>query len=402
MPFSSRRSVLVFAFAAAAACSSKSSEAPAPTPTGPDSVWYRAEIGRRQGSPVPFFMQVSSTEDVLLVSGPARVHARVTARNPKLQITFDVLHTRIEAALNARNAYDGVWIVRSPTLGNSTLSFQAEPVPAPDPQRRFPSKPGPDATGVWKVDLTKPGDTAKLTIARGTAANEITGTLAMQTGNVVFVSGNQDGNTLRMSSFDGGSPYLLVLTLDDGAKSLTGVFTAGSALDWEEQLRATRTEFTLEKHIKVAGEHPKLEVAALAKPPYIGKPMIVELSGSWCPACGHAPALLRKLRDRYAAQGLQIVTLDYEFTDDHDYNQEAAETFKTKHEVPWEVIPVDGDRLPNVLEGAEAAGFPIAIFVSAKGTVEGLHNGFPSEDWGAAYDKTVAEFDELTARIVSK
>ena len=66
--------------------------------------------------------------------------------------------------------------------------------------------------------------------------------MAFQAGNLAFISGNQDGKTIRLSAFDGQSPYLFVATLDATGAKLTGSWVAGQALEgyatWLQSRRA--------------------------------------------------------------------------------------------------------------------------------------------------------------------
>lgn len=419
MPYCHRVSrVSLVGIAALAACSKSpdpsTSAPPSPTPTAdaapaPASTgWYRAVIGEKQGTGIPFFLQLpASGSDAVIANGPDRVRAKLVSGPPKVVVAFEILRTKIEATADAKGALDGTWASTSKSWGTASLSFHAEPIAGPDPTKRFPEAPGPDVAGVWKVTLTKPTEFGKLVISHGTG-NELTATFAFQGGNLAFIAGNQDGKTIRLSAFDGASPYLLVATVDDAGKKLTGNWTAGQELAWKETLAGERTgDFKLEIITKLADKRPKLALPQLAKAPYAGKPVIVELGGSWCPACGHASSKLRELRDKYAADGLQVLMLAYEFTDDAEYNKQQAQAFKTKYSIPWEVIPVDGglekynDILPPEISNIDASGFPITIFVARDGGIEGFHGGFPPEKWGDLHQQALADYDRLTAKIVA-
>jgi thiol-disulfide isomerase/thioredoxin len=374
--------------------------APAAKPAAAE--WYRVVVGEKQGTAIPFFLNVPATGDEAFVAtGPDRVRAKLVSRAPKLVIEFDILRTRMEATV-ANGKLDGTWSSTSGSWGKASLSFTGEAIESPDKAQRFPSAPGgPDPVGVWKIKF--PDQLGKLTVLRG--ERELTATIAFQTGNLAFLSGTQEGKTLRMSAFDGSSPYLLVVDLD--GKKLAGTWTAGQALAWKEQITGELTgEFALELQTKVAS--PKLKVAQLAEAPYKGNPVIVELGGSWCPACGHASAKLKELRDKYAGDKLQVLMLAYEFTDDTEYNKTQANAFKKKYDIPWDVVPIDGDLekyneiLPAALKGIDASGFPITIFVARDGTIAGFHSGFPPKSWGAVHEHAIAEYDRLSAAIAKK
>ena len=55
-------------------------------------------------------------------------------------------------------------------------------------------------------------------------------------------------------------------------------------------------------------------------PEFKGKPLIVDIFGTWCPNCHDEAPVLEKLYQQYRDQGLQIVGLAYEYIDDTQRN----------------------------------------------------------------------------------
>ena len=409
----------MIAVATLAGCSKTTKEAPAPASGAAGSAarakvpevavaeWYRVVIGEKQGTAIPVFLHVPPTgAEAFIATGPERIRAKLVSRPPALALEFEIFRTRITATAGAGGELDGTFESASGSWGAASLSFHAAPVAAPEPALRFPvSAGGPDVAGVWK--LAFPDQRGKLTIKHGEGV-ELTATLAFETGNLALMAGSQDGRTVRLSAFDGAAPFLFVGELDEAGATLKGTWTAGQALAWKEALTGERTEdFVLENQARLVSKRPKFTFPPVARAPYLGKPLIVELGGSWCPACGHASGKLKELQARFATAGLQVVTLAYEFTEDVAYNKAQAEAFKAKYGIPWEVIPIDGDLdryneiLPPALEGIDASGFPITIFVAADGRIEGFHSGFPPAAWTELHASAIAEYDRLAALIVT-
>ncbi len=364
-------------------------------------------FGEKQGTAIPVFLHVpASGDEAFIVTGPERVRAKLVSRPPALALEFEIFRTRITAKAGPDGALDGAFESSSGSWGAASLSIHATPVAKPDPALRLPVAPGgPDAAGVWKISF--PDQRGKLTIKHGEGA-ELTAALAFQTGNLALMAGSQEGRTVRLSAFDGAAPFMFVGELDEKGSALTGTWTAGQALAWKEALTGERTpDFELEIQTRLVSTRPKLSIPQIARAPYLGKPLIVELGGSWCPACGHASVKLKELQATHAAAGLQVVSLSYEFTEDPAYNKTQANAFKAKYQIPWEVIPVDGDLdryneiLPPGLEGIDASGFPITIFVAADGGIEGFHTGFPPAAWNEVHSAAVAEYDRLASLIVA-
>jgi thiol-disulfide isomerase/thioredoxin len=51
-------------------------------------------------------------------------------------------------------------------------------------------------------------------------------------------------------------------------------------------------------------------------PEFKGKPLIIDIFGTWCPNCHDEAPVLEKLYRKYHDQGLVIVGLAYEYIDD--------------------------------------------------------------------------------------
>ena len=109
---------------------------------------------------------------------------------------------------------------------------------------------------------------------------------------------------------------------------------------------------------------------------------------------------------RFHADGLEIVTLAYEFTDDSAYNRSRAKLYKQQHGVPWDVIAVDGgvdkagEILPSALTEVEVSGFPIALFIDRKFDLRGVRAGFPNPSASAEHALAVDGYERLAQQIM--
>jgi thiol-disulfide isomerase/thioredoxin len=225
------------------------------------------------------------------------------------------------------------------------------------------------------------------------------------TGNVVYLAGNGRGKEIRLSSLIGLSIYSISAEVDAKKKTLTGKWVSGPHLAWRETFKASRTsDFDVEVSVKTAKRDQTLSMPQLAG--YAGKPLIVEVGGSWCDACKHAAEALRDIYGRYHDRGLEIVSLTYEFTDDTAYNKRQAETFKKTYQIPWEVISVDGDTekawevIPQGIEGVDASAFPLTLFVRRDGTIHAIHASFAGPENAKEHKRWVEEYERGAAAIV--
>ncbi|MEE8217406.1 MAG: TlpA disulfide reductase family protein, partial [Vicinamibacteria bacterium] len=117
----------------------------------------------------------------------------------------------------------------------------------------------------------------------------------------------------------------------------------------------------------------------------------------------HAPVLVDLYRE-YGPQGLEILGLAYEYTDDQGYAERRVREFKEKHGVEWDVVIADSTLEELASEGLAGLtpieGVPVTIFVNPDGTVHAVYTGFSGPATGAAHLQAKAQFQKLTTEIL--
>ena len=292
------------------------------------------------------------------------------------------------------------------------LSFKARPIDEPDPSERFPvewssTKDSPgraDVAGTWRMQFNGHG------VARGVlvqdASGVVTGTVEVpqQYGDLRFLAGNVRGTRMRLSTFDGQHVGLLQGEVRaDGV--LSGEWISSESRDHFVAERAG--DFSLPdplNRVRLKPEARRLDLEPLRDPKYAGKPVIVELFGTWCPNCNdHAPVLVDLYRE-FGPQGLEILGLAYEYADSRESAERRVREFKEKHGVEWDVVIADSTLEELADEGlaglSPIEGVPVTIFVKPDGTVHAVYTGFSGPATGAAHQEARAQFRKLTAEIL--
>lgn len=375
-----------------------------PAPPEPQATWYRAVLTDDKGFSVPFRLEVPSpgSPGSAAAHGPdGRLEFRTSWKGDELHLDFDVFDTGVVAKRGADGSLTGTWEKRSPPWVAAKVKFTATPLPSPEaPLLEAEGAPIADADleGVWHLELAESKD-ARLTLEATGGA--VTGELEFPTGNLVSLKGIARGDKLRLTAFD-GAPFLLDGTVKDGA--FEGRFIAGAGLAWNETVTGKRGDFELEHKVSLQDD-PTLSYKQVGAETYKGKPLILEVAGSWCSTCKRAAPFLVELYKKHHGSGLEMLTLTYEFTEDSAYNKKQAAKFKKEYNVPWEVRAVDGDLddywkiLPDAIAEINPAGFPVALFVTASGDVIDIHAGFPTKD-SPLYAKTTASYEALVAKLL--
>ncbi|TVR86840.1 MAG: TlpA family protein disulfide reductase [Saprospirales bacterium] len=219
-------------------------------------------------------------------------------------------------AVFAENAMQGYWVV--PSRSNYRVPFEAQfgqnhrfALPA-----NTKIEDAENFDGRWDVVFNPGSDNPNPAIGEFEQSNlQITGTFMTNTGDYRFLQGNVEDDKLWLSTFDGVFAFLFgAKKFEDG--SVEGFFRSGS--HYEAEWTARRGEETrLEDPTTITRfKSDRLEFTALdidgqevTSEKYEGKPLVVLVSGSWCPNCKDAKQLLHELT---SDKDLDVVVLSFE------------------------------------------------------------------------------------------
>lgn len=154
----------------------------------------------------------------------------------------------------------------------------------------------------------------------------LSGSVLKTSGDMRYLTGYQEGNNFKLFTFDGAHAYTLTGQWI-GTDSLSGTYTSGNHFstsfgakikpDFEVADGDTITtmalgESTLHFSLPDANGHQ----LSLADERFKGKPVVVQILGSWCPNCMDESRLLQELYEKYHGQGLEIIGIALERSED--------------------------------------------------------------------------------------
>ena len=227
---------------------------------------------------------------------------------------------------------------------------------------------GPSLDGEWV--FTFPSDSGSDKIApaifhEDAKTNTVNGTIAPVSGDFGLMSGTvSPGGTLppsfSLSRFDGIHALLLEGQFDSadtlhGTLNKTSRFTAvrkRAGAQPKDALSAVPPDAESVTKLKNPEEVFRFKgVDALTgktvtQDDFKGKPVIVDIFGTWCPNCHDEAPVLADLYRRYHASGLEIVGLAYEYTDDAQHNARLIDIYRKKY----------GIRFPLLVSGTTEEG----------------------------------------------
>jgi len=135
-----------------------------------------------------------------------------------------------------------------------------------------------------------------------------------------------------------------------------------------------------------------------------GKPMIVDIFGTWCPNCHDEAPLLEQLYRKYQAQGLVIVGLAYEYVDDTARDLHQIAIYREKFSISFPLLLAgstdEGQMEKTLPQLVNFGAYPTTVFLDRNGRVHAIHAGFAGPSTGNEYQKVQDLMDQLTREIV--
>tara|TARA_R110000850_G_scaffold121375_1_gene239167 strand:+ start:467 stop:1702 length:1236 start_codon:yes stop_codon:yes gene_type:complete len=248
-----------------------------------------------------------------------------------------------------------------------------------------------DINRKWAVEFTPEDDKKDPAIAyfeqEGT---DISGTFLTETGDYRYLRGVLSGNDLKLSAFDGAHLFYFEATIEDGQK-MEGRFYSGRSFmepwmayrDDNFKLRnADSLTFLNEGYDKFSFSFQDLngKTVSLDDPQFKGKPVIVQIMGSWCPNCMDESRYLKDVYDEYHSQGLEIVGLTFERVKDEETAKKRAARMVDNLKMPYPVLLAGSTREDKAAELLPSLNhvmsYPTAIYLNRDHSIKKIHTGF--------------------------
>jgi thiol-disulfide isomerase/thioredoxin len=271
-----------------------------------------------------------------------------------------------------------------------------------------------NASGKWRVEFSPGSDNEYQAIGQFEQnGDRAFGTFLTTTGDYRFLEGNVYGDSLFLSCFDGSHAFLFKAKID--RDKIEGDFWSGS--HWQENWVGFRdASYELPDPNTLTFLNPGYaqfdfsfnniggEPISLRDNQYKDKVVIVQIMGSWCPNCKDETAYLVSLYNKFSSQGLEVISLAFEKSDNQETNLRSLKRLKEHFDVPYEIL------LAGKASKTEAAkklpmlnhvlSFPTSIYLDRKGEVRRIHTGFAGPGTGEYYQEFVEETDLFVTQLL--
>lgn len=364
---------------------------------------FTFELREEHGSPV---MHVRNAGEDIAMGDLVITGDSITVRAPFTDQTF-------HGVISTDSSFTGVWTTTSrgelhlvPFVARAGTQARFA---SPDPQ-------GPDVGGTWEAHFGV-SDTTLGEPATGLFEQHdgiITGTFATETGDYRYLEGVVRNDSLLLSGFDGGHAYLFEAAVR--GDRLSGTFFSGpvhrepwvAVRNSAWHLRDPDSLSTVEADTAPIDLHfttiDGITVGTATAGE--GQVVVLQVMGSWCANCMDESMLFNELYARHHAQGLEMIALGFEKTDDPLASVRSLERFRQRLGIRYPIVHAGRASAKDVRAVLpmlkDFMSYPTSIVIDRKGRVRRVHTGFYGPGTGEHYVRFKKEFEEFLEELLSE
>ncbi|HLF35643.1 MAG TPA: TlpA disulfide reductase family protein [Cyclobacteriaceae bacterium] len=368
-----------------------------------------------QGQELPFMMEIkddsSGTQSVYLINGEERLNCGIITRaGDSIVFPMHIFDTKI-IAYPEKETLAGYWVKNY--VADYIIPFRAE---FGKTYRFTPNPVNPvNPDGKWETVFANESDTTHAIGVFETEGAHLSGTFLLTSGDYRYLDGEVDGDSLRLSTFDGEHAYLFKARMS--GDSMTGMYWSGKT--WSQPWTAVKNNdaelpsmdsltFLKPEYTKIDFSFPGLDGKPVTPDDekFRGKVLILQVFGTWCPNCMDETIFMNDWYRKNRQRGVEILGLAFERKDDFAYASGRIRQMKEKLGVEYDFVIAGrsgagstAKALP-MLEGMIA--FPTAIIIDRNGNIRRIHTGFSGPGTGIYYERYIEEFVPYMDKLLSE
>jgi len=381
---------------------------------------WRGELHRADGQVISFHFDIRTEKNktVLYV-----INASERLRIDKIKLTRDsvfiempVFESNFAIKRVSDHQWEGVWI-KGGSVKQQLMPFMAQTQISLPSETLQPAVE--DITGKWAITFTKADQLSRPAIGEWQQkGNTLRGTILTPTGDYRFLSGVVNGDSLKLSTFDGSHAFLFTAKVNSDQQIAGGKFYSGATHTepWEavKNEKATLPDVAA-MYLKKGEERLNFRFLDLNKKPvsindarFKNKVVIVQIMGSWCPNCMDETAFLSDYYNRNRQRGVEVIGLAYEYSTDFERSRKSIQKFRDRFNVKYTLLNTgvtvtDSLRTEKTLpQLTPIKSFPSTIFIDKKGRVAKIHAGFEGPGTGLHYEALKKEFEATVNRLLEE
>jgi len=371
--------------------------------------FLRIELELNEGTSLPVLLEFPTSEEEQTVYLNNQLEQYpITADNQRLDGDTLVLITPIYLTEIALWENEGNWIGEWRNKARSEDYVIPFTTTATEVRFNASNEAPMQLNGEWKIVFGNEDPSCGLGLFEQ-QGNTIIGSIRTETGDYRFLEGNAGSQHAQIVTFDIAHAFSFDLTkiTED---SIAGMFLSGN--HWSEPFYMVRDEsFELanpnelthlnDGYDQLEFSFPDMdgELVSFPSERFENKVVIVQIMGSWCPNCMDESVHFKKLYEYYHEEGLEIVAVSFERSDEFEKAKPHIEKMKSDLGLPYTVLyggrankKVAAEKFPAL---NHILSFPTSIFIDREGKVRNIHTGFNGPGTGEAYTEYIRETDDL-------
>lgn len=247
--------------------------------------------------------------------------------------------------------------------------------------------------------------------------SRVTGTYRTNTGDYRFLEGAVNGNTLKLSAFDGAHVFLFTAEVTDSimegtfysgnhsVESFTAKRNAGFELPDSNSLTYLKEGFD---RFNFSFENENGQLVSLTDEQFQNKPVLVQIMGTWCPNCLDETRFYVDYLEKNPDLDVQFMALAFEYAKTKEKAWEGISRLKERVGVPYPVLLAQygtsskqkaNEKLPML---NHVLSYPTTIYIDKEGNVKKIHTGFNGPATGEKYEVFKKEFDSTIKELTSE
>ncbi|MGK7396426.1 MAG: TlpA disulfide reductase family protein [Candidatus Cyclobacteriaceae bacterium M3_2C_046] len=367
---------------------------------------------RIQGQQLPFIFELSEEAgqyQVTLINGVERIPIdSVEKDQDSIYIPMHVFDATIVARV-IDSTMEGYWIKHY--IEDYKVPFRA----GYKPKGRF-IKPDQETqlnlSGEWAVIFRDGQDSTEAKGIFEQNEDHLTGTFLTPTGDYRFLEGIISGDSIWLSAFNGTSAYLFKAAASQ-PDILEGTFYSGKTgfSRWkayrnrQARLPDPNEMTSLVSDQQIHFNFPDLsgQIISSSDEQFRGKPMIIQILGSWCPNCMDETAFLAKWYKQQDKYDISVVGLAFERKNDFSYARKLLTRFKQKYQVTYPILFAGSKEKENLKQAFpmidQVLAFPTTIFVDSQGNIRQIHTGFSGPGTGKYFEEFKVNFKKMVKKL---
>ncbi len=288
-----------------------------------------------------------------------------------------------------------------------------------DSTRFVPSREAAvNVQGNWEAVFSKGTEDAY--VAKGIFKQDgerVTGTIRTTTGDYRYLEGLVDGDSLKLSTFDGAHVFLFLARIDNGI--MNGTFYSGN--HYQEPFEAVRNDsyeladtmtltFLNDGYEKLAFSFPDVNgnYISLEDPQFQNKVVLIQIMGTYCPNCLDESKFLVEYLKENSQDDLEVIALAFEYAKTEEAAFKGITRLKDRLGISYPVLLAQygsadkktaNEKLPML---NHILSYPTTIFIDKKGEVRKIHTGFNGPATGEKYVEFKQDFKEIVNSLLAE